>query len=109
MSRSRSLLATAAGVSTFLVVALAVTAVLEDRIWPSAFVGLPVGVVAGGLALWVVYVRDETSAGRALGGFGVAFLPSFVVLAAVGIRLSLALPVAFALAVLAGVAYALKK
>lgn len=36
-----------AGVATFAVVAVAVTTVLDPLIWPSALVGLPVGVVAG--------------------------------------------------------------
>jgi|AntDeeMinimDraft_4_1070355.scaffolds.fasta_scaffold12740_2 hypothetical protein len=37
----------AAGTVAFLVVAVAVTALLEEVIWPSVFVGVPVGVVAG--------------------------------------------------------------
>jgi len=37
----------AAGTVAFLVVAVAVTALLEEVIWPSVFVGVPVGVIAG--------------------------------------------------------------
>ncbi|MFC6864722.1 DUF5518 domain-containing protein [Halomicroarcula sp. GCM10025817] len=36
-----------AGVVTFLAVALALTAVLDPFIWPSALVGLPIGFIAG--------------------------------------------------------------
>lgn len=37
----------AAGAVTFVVVAVAVTALLEEVVWPSVFVGVPVGVLAG--------------------------------------------------------------
>ena len=37
----------AAGAVTFVVVAVAVTALLEEVLWPSVFVGVPVGVLAG--------------------------------------------------------------
>lgn len=40
----------AVGAVTFLVVAVVVTALLEQVIWPSVFVGVPVGVLAGALA-----------------------------------------------------------
>lgn len=43
----RALAPVAAGAVTFLVVAVAVTSLLEEVIWPSVFVGVPVGVVAG--------------------------------------------------------------
>ncbi|MFB6069249.1 MAG: hypothetical protein ABEJ90_04910 [Halobacterium sp.] len=47
---SATLAAVAVGVVTFLVVAVAVTALLEDVVWPSLFVGLPAGVLAGAIA-----------------------------------------------------------
>jgi hypothetical protein len=39
--------ALSAGVVAFLVVAVAVTEILSSRIWPSAVVGLPAGILAG--------------------------------------------------------------
>jgi hypothetical protein len=37
----------AAGALTFVVVAVAATALLQDVVWPSVFVGVPLGVLAG--------------------------------------------------------------
>jgi len=45
-----------AGLASFLVVAVAVTEVLAARIWPSAIVGLPAGVVAGLVVSLIVYL-----------------------------------------------------
>jgi hypothetical protein len=36
-----------AGALAFLTVAVAVTALLEKVVWPSVFVGVPAGVIAG--------------------------------------------------------------
>lgn len=46
----RVLLALLVGVLAFGVVGVGVTAALDPYIWPSAIVGLPVGIVAGLLA-----------------------------------------------------------
>jgi hypothetical protein len=43
----RLLVPLAAGAVAFLVVAVAVTSLLREVIWPSVFVGVPVGVIAG--------------------------------------------------------------
>jgi len=48
--RGSALPALAVGAVTFLVVAVAATALLEDVFWPSVFVGVPLGVLAGALA-----------------------------------------------------------
>jgi len=53
-----------AGAVTFGVVALAVTAVLDPLIWPSAIVGLPVGVVAGATVAIVGYAFLRRDPGR---------------------------------------------
>jgi len=45
----------AAGVVSFLVVAVAVTELLSARVWPSAIVGLPAGVVTGLVVSVVTY------------------------------------------------------
>ena len=43
----RLLVPLAAGAVAFLVVAVAVTSLLREVIWPSVFVGVPVAVIAG--------------------------------------------------------------
>lgn len=46
----RVLLSVLVGVATFLVVAVAVTSLLRDVVWPSVFVGVPAGVIVGAAA-----------------------------------------------------------
>lgn len=74
-------LALAAGIATFLVVAVAVTELLAGRIEFSLFVGLPAGLLAGAVAAALVALGLETDApperhriAMAAGGFGAAFL-----------------------------------
>lgn len=90
MSFRRSTLAFAAGTAVFLAVTVAVTAVLEDQIWPSAVVGLLVGAVAGVAALRYVRSRIDRAPGLALAVFGIVFLPVLAVLVLVRVRRSLA-------------------
>jgi len=73
--------ATAAGVTTFLLVTVAVTSLFERWIEFSVFVGLPAGLLAGVLAFGTVAYRlaETAPAGRrrlvgAVGGFSAAFL-----------------------------------
>ena len=47
--------ALAAGVVSFLVVAVSVTELLAGRIWPSAIVGLPAGALAGLVGFGAAY------------------------------------------------------
>ncbi|MCG1003739.1 MULTISPECIES: hypothetical protein [Halobacterium] len=46
----RALASLAVGTVVFLVVAVGVTALLDEVIWPSAVLGVPAGVLAGALA-----------------------------------------------------------
>ena len=73
--------ATAAGVTTFLLVTVAVTGLFERWIEFSVFVGLPAGLLAGVLAFGVVAYRLAGAAPArrrrlvgAVGGFSAAFL-----------------------------------
>jgi hypothetical protein len=50
----RALAALVAALATFGVVALAVTAVLDPYVWPSAVLGLPAGAVAAVVAFLLV-------------------------------------------------------
>lgn len=57
MNTRRITAAIVGGLLAFLVVGVATTAVLSDVIWPSLFVGIPVGVIAGlivGIGIWYV-------------------------------------------------------
>jgi hypothetical protein len=61
-----------AGVVTFLAVAVALTAVLDPLIWPSALVGLPIGLIAGAAVAVLGYryltrPPDSTVDWRAIG------------------------------------------
>lgn len=51
-----AIVALAAGILVFAVVALALTAALDPYIWPSALVGLPIGFVAGAVVAVLGYV-----------------------------------------------------
>ncbi|WP_321112666.1 hypothetical protein [Halorussus salinisoli] len=55
MSVKNLAVALAVGVVSFLAVAVTVTELLSTRIWPSAIVGLPVGVLAGLLGVGATY------------------------------------------------------
>ena len=60
MSRRTGLASAAVGLLVFLVVGLVTTELLVDVVWPSLFVGIPVGALAGltaGLFTW--YVLEE--------------------------------------------------
>ncbi len=107
---SRTILsALGAGITTFLVVAVAVIELLPFEF--SALVGLPVGLLAGGAVFAAVAVRyDEASAALryaadAAAGFGLAVVVlqamSYVNLA--GLRSTLSVDVTVAVAVVAGV------
>lgn len=83
--------AVVAGLASFLVVGLAVTAVAERWIEFSLFVGLPAGLVAGAVAAAAVYLgaADDGPAERrrvatSFGLFGIGFLATLVVLALAG-------------------------
>lgn len=104
MALRRWTLALASGTAVFLVVAVAVTAALESRIWPSAVVGLPVGTVAGLAALAYVYRRVDRPSGLALAVYGAVFLPALAVLWLASVRLSTAVLAASVVAALAGIA-----
>ena len=57
MNTRRIIAAIAGGLLAFLVVGVATTEVLSDVIWPSLFVGIPVGFIAGlvvGIGIWSV-------------------------------------------------------
>lgn len=84
-------LALIAGVAAFLVVGIAVTALLESYIAFSVFLGIPAGLVAGAIAAGGVYLGlgDDVPAERrrvalAFGLFGAGLLVTLVVLAAAG-------------------------
>lgn len=84
-------LALVAGIASFLVVGIAVTAVAERWIEFSVFVGLPAGLVAGAVAAAAVSLGldDGAPAERrrlalAFGLFGAGFLATLVVLAVAG-------------------------
>lgn len=83
--------ALAAGIATFLVVGVAVTAIAEPRIEFSVFLGIPAGLVAGAVAAAAVYLGlgDDAPAERrrvatAFGLFGAGHLLMLVVLSAAG-------------------------
>lgn len=109
--RPRTLvLALAAGIAVFLVVAVVVTELALPYIEFSLFVGLPAGALAGLLAAAYVLLRGDaeppaTFGALALGAFGVVFLTVLVV-AVVGfaVRNSLAVPVAGGVGSLAALA-----
>jgi hypothetical protein len=74
-----------AGVVVFLGVALALTAVLDPLIWPSALVGLPVGFVAGAAVTVLGYTYltrrpESTVPWRAVGAGALAVLVVFALL-----------------------------
>lgn len=60
-----------AGALAFLAVAIAVTAVLDPYVWPSALIGLPAGVVAAVATVPLVYLGvtywQERAAGQPTG------------------------------------------
>lgn len=91
-------LALVAGIAAFLVVGIAVTALLEPTIEFSVFLGIPTGLVAGAIAAGGVYLGlgDDVPAERrrvalAFGLFGAGLLVTLVVLAAVGQGLTLSI------------------
>lgn len=97
-------LALVAGIAVFLVVGIAVTALLEPTIEFSVFLGIPVGLVAGAIAAGGVYLGlgDDIPAERrrvalAFGFFGVGLLVTLVVLAAFdqGVTLSIVAGIVF--------------
>ena len=97
--------ATAAGVTTFLLVTVAVTSLLERWIDFSAFVGLPAGLFAGLLAFGAVASRLAGAAparrrglAGAVTGFAAAFLLTLLGLT-VGWNGSVALSIGVALGV----------
>lgn len=102
-------LALAAGVAAFLVVGVAATEAVSGWIEFSVFVGIPVGLVAGAGAAAVVFLRlEDPDPGRrrpalAVAGFGAGFVLALVVAAGVlGLRNSVALPVAGVVGLLVG-------
>lgn len=106
-------LALVAGIATFLVVGIAVTALAEPRIEFSVFLGIPAGLVAGAVAAAVVAfglgddaAEDTHRIAFAFGLFGAGFIVSLVVttIAGQGIVLSIAVGVAVGL-VAAAVGY----
>lgn len=113
--RTRTLvLALAAGVSTFLVVAATVSELLLPLIEFSVLVGLPVGLLCGaGVALFVVRRADIPGpvghAATAFGAFGVVSLLTFAAGLALGERVSQVLLVGAALGVLAGLGAAVQR
>jgi hypothetical protein len=97
--------ATAAGVTTFLLVTVAVTTLFERWIEFSVFVGLPAGLLAGVLAFGAVAYRLAGAAPArrrrlvgAVGGFCAAFLLALLWLT-VGWNGSVALSIGVALLV----------
>jgi len=100
MSLRNAGLALAVGVAVFVIVGAVVTELAAPSIEFSLFIGLPAGFVAGiGVAAFV-YLRlgaEEPTRRRpaiALTGFGAAFLVVLFAGVAVGLRNSVALPIA---------------
>jgi hypothetical protein len=60
---TRSLASLVAGAAALVVVGASVTAVLDPVVWPSLFVGIPLGLAAGATAATATYLglvaRDE--------------------------------------------------
>lgn len=46
------------GVLSFVVVGVGVTEALAPYIWPSALIGVPVGLLAGAISIPITYLRD---------------------------------------------------
>lgn len=87
-----------AGIAAFVLVGVAVTALLEPRIEFSVFLGIPAGLVAGAIAAGAVYLGlgDDVPAERyrvalAFGMFGAGLLVSLVVLAFAGQGITLSI------------------
>ncbi|MDS0294697.1 hypothetical protein [Halogeometricum luteum] len=104
------LLGAVVAVAGFVVVTAAVTELLADAIEFSLLLGLPAGLVAGGVLGLLCYrwLGDEDAGVRRRGvgfaGFGVFFLGTLLSLVALaGFRNSRALPVAVAVGVAAAV------
>lgn len=99
----------AVGVAVFVAVGAAVTELASATIEFSLFIGLPAGVVAGIVAAAFVYLRlGSPDAGKqrpaiALTGFGAAFLVVLFGGVAVGLRNSVALPIAGVVGVIAAI------
>lgn len=103
-------LALLAGIATFLVVGIAVTALLEPRIEFSVFLGIPAGLGAGAVAAAAVYLGlgDDAPAERrrvalAFGLFGAGLLATLVVLAAAGQGVVLSIAAGVVVGLVAGV------
>lgn len=93
-------LALLAGIASFLVVGIAVTAFLETWIEFSLFVGLPMGLVAGAAVAGTVYLGladDIPSQDRrvafAFGTFGIGFLGAMAIAVVAGSPLTLSIGV----------------
>lgn len=64
---SKVFVSLAVGVLAFLAAGVAVTAVLDAHVWPSLFVGVPVGVTVGATALLATFARLRYREGRRAG------------------------------------------
>ncbi len=107
-------LAVAVGLAVFVAVGAAVTEAASATIEFSLFVGLPAGFVAGIAVAAFVYLRlGAADPGKrrpaiALTGFGAAFLVVLFGGVAVGLRNSVALPIAGVVGVVAAIALYLR-
>lgn len=99
-----------AGIATFLVVGIAVTALAEPWIEFSVFLGLPAGLVAGAAAAAVVSLgladdapaqRRQRATGFAL--FGAGFLVTLVALVITDTGLTLAMAVGLIVGLIVGI------
>lgn len=100
-----------AGIASFLVVGIAVTAVAERWIEFSVFVGLPAGLVAGAIAAAAVSLglgegapAERRRLALAFGLFGAGFLATLVVLAVAGQGVVLSTAAGVAVGIVAAVA-----
>lgn len=114
MSLRNAGLGVAVGVAVFVVVGAVVTELAAPSIEFSLFIGLPAGFVAGIAVAAFVYLRlgaEEPTRQRpaiALTGFGAAFLVVLFAGVAVGLRNSVALPIATVVGIIVAVAVYLR-
>ena len=116
MKARNALLAVVTGFAGFMLVTVAVTALLEPRIEFSVLVGLPAGVLVGLLITWYVYTRlnrahtgaSGSRPANALVAGAVAFILVLAIAVTVGVGATVSLLAAIVLAIAAGVVMVLR-